>query len=166
VTKNGRIAIRLLPCAFLAACDLSTPPSEPRWPSEAALRAFDIRPLQSNNAIQTAEALFFAGGIATVCGDIPGILSWDNAETDDRLFKLGMASIAILKVAVGRVHPGDPQNGTAAEHLYAVMTIRGVDSGHEAATAGGCDAMRPVEAEGFRAFRAWRPAEPPDPERR
>lgn len=160
------VTVLFMPYIFVTACDLYNPTNYPPWPDPAAVRAFDISPLRSNDAIRTSEALAFALGIAEVCGDVPDMRRSQSAEMDDRLPELGMASFAVLRAEVERLHPGDPENGTAADHLDALMMIRGMDGGRKAATARGCDAMRPAEADGFRAFWSWRPAEPPDPERR
>jgi hypothetical protein len=125
-----------------------------------------MRPLRSNNAIKTSDALFFAGGIADVCGDVPEMRRSEVAKMKAILPDLGRDSYAALRAAVERLHTADPENGTAADHLNALLVVRAAERGREAARGRGCDAMRPAEAEGFRAFWSWRPAEPPEPDRR
>jgi hypothetical protein len=125
-----------------------------------------MRPLRSNNAIKTVDLLFFAWGIADVCGDVPDMRRSETAKRNALLPELGRDSYAALRAAVERLHPADAGNGTAADHLNGLLMIRAAERGREAARGRGCDAMRPAEADGFRAFWSWRPAEPPDPERR
>jgi hypothetical protein len=151
---------------FMAACGLITPTNLPPWPDSQALRALDLRPLRSNDAVKVSELLSFAIGVWNVCGDVPEMRSRDSEELARRSSELGMALVVVLKAEVERLHPGHPENRTAINHLMALMTERGLVSGQDAAMVRGCDAMRPVEAEGFRAFWSWQPPAPPDSNRR
>ncbi len=157
--KNGGATARALLCIGLAGCDLAAVFTRPPWPSKEDLEAFDTRLPESNRAMQIVEAFAVSDGISRVCGDFP--VPPELRPGDDELKQLeddlGESSHLAVLAAVERLHPGQPGNDSAAEHIWRLMVERGIGRGYEAAKARGCAAMQPADLAAWQALRAWPP---------
>jgi len=152
-------------CLLLAGCDSLSMPTEHSSQSKEALHALDVGPLESNRAIQVVEELFFADGITMICGDypVPQDLQGLNTNADDTEQRVGKASYDAVLAEVERLHPGQPTNRDAAQHIWEIMMEQAWARGRGAAKTRGCAAMEPEVAAARCALRSWRPAAQPDP---
>ena len=141
------LALRLLPCVGLAACNLITELTQPPWPSREAMAAFDFRPIECDPAFMIFDRAFFAYGAWADCrfdfATDGGLAGFTGQDVERHAGAAGNVVLRLILTEVEKLHPSNPENREAASRLLARRAEADGKRGHDALEASGCDAMRP-----------------------